>query len=134
MPLSLDTSSETSNIKLNNMSEGCCGGKRRGFGIYTDEYYINKLRAGLRSDAIQRVVSQCGSDGVLVLEELNAMNRASNKTIANNHELRAEIYELKSEINRLNEIVRLVSESNNMEDVNTALNFPYKSKYTPIQE
>jgi hypothetical protein len=116
------------------MGENCCGGKRRGFGIYTDEYYINKLRADIRSQAIQRVVSNAGSDGILVLEELNAMSRASSKTIANNHELRAEIYELKSKLNRLEEIVRLVSNADSMNEVKDALNFPYNSKYTPLQD
>ena len=129
MPLSLDMSSET-----NNMGEGCCGGhaEQRGKGIYTDEYYINKVRADIRSDAVRRVISNSGSDGVLVMEEINAVNRAGNQVIANNHELRAEMYDLKSEIGRLSEVVRLVSESKNMDEVQTALHFPYKAKFSPL--
>lgn len=130
MLLSLATSSETSN----HMGENCCGGhdNRRGKGIYTDEYYINKVRADLRSDAVRRVISNSGSDGVLVMEEINAINRAGNQVIANNHELRAEIYDLKSEIGRLSEVVRLVGEAKNMDEVQTALHFPYKSRFSPL--
>lgn len=122
-------SSETSN-----MGEGCCGGnaERRGKGMYTDEYYINKVRADIRSDAVRRVVSNAGSDGVLVMEEINSINRAGNQVIANNHELRAEIYDLKNEIGRLSEVVRLVSESKDMEEVQSALHFPYKAKFNPL--
>lgn len=129
MLLSLATSSET-----NNMGDSCCGGnaERRGKGMYTDEYYINKVRADIRSDAVRRVISNSGSDGVLVMEEINAINRAGNQVIANNHELRAEIYDLKSEIGRLSEVVRLVSESKDMEEVQTALHFPYKSRFNPL--
>jgi hypothetical protein len=116
------------------MGNDCCGGhaERRGSGIYTDEYYINKIRADIRSDALLRVVAKSGSDGVLVMEEINAINRAGNQVIANNHELRAEIYDLKSEIGRLNEIVRLVSEAKNMDEVQTALHFPYKNRFNPL--
>ena len=120
--------------ETNNMGEGCCGGhaEQRGRGMYTDEYYINKVRADIRSDAVRRVISNSGSDGVLVMEEINAVNRAGNQVIANNHELRAEMYDLKSEIGRLSEVVRLVSESKNMDEVQTALHFPYKAKFNPL--
>lgn len=116
------------------MGDNCCGNhaERRGKGIYTDEYYINKVRADLRSDAVRRVISNSGSDGVLVMEEINSINRAGNQVIANNHELRAEMYDLKSEIGRLSEIVRLISESKNMDEVQTALHFPYKAKFNPL--
>lgn len=116
------------------MGEGCCGShaEKRGRGMYTDEYYLNKVRANIRSDAVRRVISNSGSDGVLVMEEINAVNRAGNQVIANNHELRAEMYGLKSEIGRLSEVVRLVSESKNMDEVQTALYFPYKAKFNPL--
>ena len=121
-------------LETSNMGDSCCGNhaERRGKGIYTDEYYINKVRADLRSDAVRRVISNSGSDGVLVMEEINSINRAGNQVIANNHELRAEMYDLKSEIGRLSEVVRLVSESKNMDEVQTALHFPYKAKFNPL--
>ena len=128
--LSLDTSLEISN----NMGENCCGGnkKPRGWGIYTDDYFIKVQRTKMRKEAMDRLYKHSPSDGVLINEELNAMNRVGNEIIANNHQLRAEIYDLKSEIGRLSEIVRLVSEAKNMEEVQTAIHFPYNSKFTPL--
>jgi hypothetical protein len=118
------------------MSENCCGGKSKplGWGVYTDQYYINKANSKLRQDAIKRVAAKSSSDGVLIMEEINAMNRVGNEIIANNHQLRAEIYDLKSEVNRLTEIVRLVSEASTIEEAKTALHFPYPAKFNPIQE
>ena len=130
MLLSLATSSETSN----HMGNNCCGGneKPRGWGIYTDDYFVKVQRSKMRKEAMDRLYKHSPSDGVLINEELNAMNRVGNEIIANNHQLSAEIYDLKSEIGRLSEIVRLVSESKNMEEVQTSLHFPYKAKFTPL--
>jgi predicted nuclease with TOPRIM domain len=116
------------------MGENCCGGhaKRRGFGIYTDNYYIKTEQAKMRQEAMHRLYSNSLEDYTLIKEELNEMNRAGNEVISNNHKLRAEIYELKSDIGRLSEIVRLVSEAKNMDEVQSALHFPYKAKFNPL--
>lgn len=118
------------------MGEECCGGhaKKRGWGIFTDTYYQNVERSSIRRDALNRVIDKFGSDGVLIKEELNAMNRAGNQVIANNHELRAEIYDLQSEINILTERLRLVRESKTIEDAHKATYFPHESQFRPVND
>lgn len=129
MLLSLDTSLEISN----HMGESCCGGnKPRGWGIYTDDYYIKIENTKLRKSAMEKMYKHFPSDALLIQEELNSMNRVGSEIIANNHQLRAEIYDLKNDIGRLSEIVRLVSEAKNMDDVQSALHFPYKAKFNPL--
>lgn len=118
------------------MGEGCCGGhaKRRGFGIYANDYYGEMERSSLRKAAVSRIIDSSGSDGVLLKEELNAMNRAGSQVIATNHELRAEIYDLQSEINILTERLRLVRESKTIEDAHKATYFPHESQFRPVNE
>lgn len=122
----------TSSATSNHMGHECCGGQgHKNNKVFTNQYHSNVERSALRREKINQILELAGKDAVFFIEELNAMNRAGNEVIANNHQLRSEIYDLKSKVAMLEEKVYRLSHAINEEEFNKAKNFPFDTEFRP---
>ena len=117
----------------NHMGNSCCGGKGHK-NVNTDKYYGNVERTNLRHRKIEKILELAGEDSIFFREELAMMNRAGNEVIANNHSLRAEIYDLKAKNDMLVAKIGKMSTALTPEELEKAKNFPFDEAFRPIQE
>lgn len=115
------------------MGNSCCGGKGHK-NVNTDKYYGNVERTNLRHRKIEKILELAGEDSIFFREELAMMNRAGNEVIANNHSLRAEIYDLKAKNDMLVAKIGKMSTASTPEELEKAKNFPFDEAFRPIQE
>lgn len=66
--------------------------------------------------------------------ELNKMNKVSSEILSNNHLLRSKIFDLESQIDLLNIKVKLVRESETLQDAKRATYYPRESQFTRIND
>lgn len=128
-PLLPHSSSETRNY----MGHECCGGKGHK-SVNTDKYYGNVERTNLRHRKIEKILESAGEDAIFFREELAMMNRAGSEVIANNHSLRAEIYDLKAKNEMLVAKIGKMVTASNTEEFDKAKNFPFDEAFRPVQE
>lgn len=129
MRLSPHLSSET----RNHMGNSCCGGKGHK-NVNTDKYYGNVERTNLRMRKIEKILELAGEDAIFFREELAMMNRAGSEIIANNHALRAEIYDLKAKNEMLAVKIGKMATASTPEELEKAKNFPFDEAFRKIED
>ena len=115
------------------MGNSCCGGKGHK-NVNTDKYYGNVERTNLRMRKIEKILELAGEDAIFFREELAMMNRAGSEIIANNHALRAEIYDLKAKNEMLVVKISKMSAASTTEELEKAKNFPFDEAFRKIED
>jgi hypothetical protein len=119
------------------MGEHCCGGSqnRKGFGVFTHEYEQNVEMSQIRNKKFSDIFGKLSIEDKAILSlEFNALNRASNEVLANNHMLRSKILEMESQIDILNTRIELVRSSSNIDEAKRLTYFPRDSQFTKIND
>jgi hypothetical protein len=115
------------------MGHSCCGGKGHK-NINTDKYYGNVERTKLRMSKIEKILELAGNDAIFFREELAMMNRAGSEVIANNHALRAEIYDLKAKNEMLVAKLDRMANATTIEELEKAKHFPFDEAFRKIED